>query len=314
MSLVTLASVVPAGLGLSLRSSSALADPITDKRAEAAQLATEINALGAKIETLSQQYNVAQQNVQEMAAQVTLVRSQVAADQARVTRVQGKLRVEAVNAYTQGGSGSGSASLTEDVLQGHVGQAEVRSGFVATVANQEQNTVDSLHVAQRALSAKEAVLRQDEQADQAALAQVQSARQAAEQTIDQEESLLNSVKGQLAQLVAAQEQAQAAAAAAAQRAAQQAAAQAAQQAAGPATPAAPAITSLAPSSFQACVAFRESTDGTLSSDIYGFLQSTWSSLGLPGSPYTAPASEQTQAFQMLYARDGTAPWAPYDGC
>jgi hypothetical protein len=62
------------------------------------------------------------------------------------------------------------------------------------------------------------------------------------------------------------------------------------------------------------VAFRESTDGTLSSNIYGFLQSTWSSLGLPGSPYTAPASEQAQAFQTLYASDGTAPWAPYDGC
>jgi peptidoglycan hydrolase CwlO-like protein len=285
-----------------------MADPISDKQAEAAQLTAQINALGTKIEGLSQQYNAAQQEVQELAAQLTLVRSQVATDKARVKSVDGRLRVEAVNAYTEGGPVTGGASLTEDVLQGHMGEAEVRSGFVATVAVQEQNTVDSLHIAERALSAKEVVLRQDEQAAEAAATQVQSAQQAAEQTIDQEESLLSSVKGQLAQLVAAQEQAEAAAAAAAQ----QAAAQAAQQSATTSPPA--SSTSSAPSSFQACVAFRESTDGTLSSNIYGFLQGTWSSLGLPGSPYTAPASEQNQAFQALYARDGTAPWAPYDGC
>jgi hypothetical protein len=66
--------------------------------------------------------------------------------------------------------------------------------------------------------------------------------------------------------------------------------------------------------FQACVAYRESGDGVSSSDIYGFLPSTWASLGLPGSPYTATRAQQDAAFQMLYARDGAAPWAPYDGC
>lgn len=78
-------------------------------------------------------------------------------------------------------------------------------------------------------------------------------------------------------------------------------------------PPAPAV-SAASGSFKACVAFRESTDGLLSSNIYGFLQSTWSSLGLPGSPYTASAALQSEAFDMLYAIDGASPWAPYDGC
>jgi hypothetical protein len=66
--------------------------------------------------------------------------------------------------------------------------------------------------------------------------------------------------------------------------------------------------------FQSCVAYRESGDGAYSSDIYGFLPSTWASLGLSGSPYTASRAQQDAAFQLLYARDGTAPWAPYDGC
>jgi LysM repeat protein len=74
------------------------------------------------------------------------------------------------------------------------------------------------------------------------------------------------------------------------------------------------VVSAASGSFKACVAFRESTNGLLSSNIYGFLQSTWSSLGLPGSPYTASPALQSQAFDMLYAREGASPWAPYDGC
>jgi LysM repeat protein len=70
----------------------------------------------------------------------------------------------------------------------------------------------------------------------------------------------------------------------------------------------------APGSFQACVMFRESTNGAGSSNLYGILPSTWASLGLAGSPYSASRAQQDAAFQTLYARDGTSPWAPYDGC
>jgi len=66
-------------------------------------------------------------------------------------------------------------------------------------------------------------------------------------------------------------------------------------------------------SYQACVAWRESGNG-MAPNIYGFLQSTWSSLGLSGSPSTASRAQQDAAFQMLYAKAGRAPWSPYDGC
>jgi LysM repeat protein len=70
----------------------------------------------------------------------------------------------------------------------------------------------------------------------------------------------------------------------------------------------------ASSSFKSCVEFRESTDGAGSSNLYGILNSTWSSLGLPGSAYTASPGEQSAAFDQLYAKDGASPWRPYDGC
>ena len=72
----------------------------------------------------------------------------------------------------------------------------------------------------------------------------------------------------------------------------------------------------APSSFQQCVAWRESGNNPTASSagMYGILPSTWASLGYSGTAGEASVAQQTQAFQQLYAQDGTAPWAPYDGC
>jgi murein DD-endopeptidase MepM/ murein hydrolase activator NlpD len=71
----------------------------------------------------------------------------------------------------------------------------------------------------------------------------------------------------------------------------------------------------APSSFQQCVAWRESSDTATDPDgLYGILPSTWASLGYSGTAGQASVAQQNQAFQQLYARDGAAPWAAYDGC
>lgn len=79
------------------------------------------------------------------------------------------------------------------------------------------------------------------------------------------------------------------------------------------------------SGFQACVIARESggyarayNTSSGASGLYGFLLSTWMHTpegpAYPGGAYTAPPAVQTAAFWWTYARDGTAPWAPYDGC
>lgn len=71
----------------------------------------------------------------------------------------------------------------------------------------------------------------------------------------------------------------------------------------------------APSSFQSCVAWRESSNTPTDPDgLYGILPSTWASLGYSGTAGQASVATQNQAFQKLYAEYGTAPWAPYDGC
>jgi hypothetical protein len=59
-----------------------------------------------------------------------------------------------------------------------------------------------------------------------------------------------------------------------------------------------------PSSFAACVALRESTNGAGSSNIYG----------IQGPGGQGSLAEQKAAFSQMYAQRGSQPWSPYDGC
>jgi hypothetical protein len=69
------------------------------------------------------------------------------------------------------------------------------------------------------------------------------------------------------------------------------------------------------SSFEQCVAWRESSNTPTDPDgLYGILPSTWASLGYSGTAGQASVAQQQAAFNQLYAKDGTQPWAPSDGC
>jgi hypothetical protein len=62
-----------------------------------------------------------------------------------------------------------------------------------------------------------------------------------------------------------------------------------------------------PYAFAACVAMRESTDGLGSNNIYG-ITSMW------GYYDGMSIAGQKELFAKIYAEQGPAPWAPYDGC
>jgi LysM repeat protein len=77
----------------------------------------------------------------------------------------------------------------------------------------------------------------------------------------------------------------------------------------------------APGSFQSCVIQAESGGNASAVNassgaggLYGFLPSTWQSLGFSGSPQNASVAQQNAAFAKQYARSGSAAWSAYDGC
>jgi hypothetical protein len=69
------------------------------------------------------------------------------------------------------------------------------------------------------------------------------------------------------------------------------------------------------SSFEECVAWRESGDTPTDPDgLFGILPSTWAELGYSGTAGQASVALQKMAFNRLYAEYGAQPWAPSDGC
>jgi hypothetical protein len=70
------------------------------------------------------------------------------------------------------------------------------------------------------------------------------------------------------------------------------------------------------SSFEQCVAWRESGDNPTASSagLFGILPSVWASLGYSGTAGQASVAQQEAAFNQLYAQYGAQPWAPSDGC
>jgi hypothetical protein len=69
------------------------------------------------------------------------------------------------------------------------------------------------------------------------------------------------------------------------------------------------------SSFEQCVAWRESGDTPTDPDgLFGILPSVWAQLGYSGTAGQASVAQQKAAFDQLYAEYGAQPWAPSDGC
>ena len=197
----------------------ASADQISDLKAKAAALATQLNTLGQQEAALSEQYDAAQLKVQSLQAQVSLAAQQVAAAEASANQARKALQADAVAAYVHGGnspmSGAGGmASANESLL---------RAEYVNSLAANQNDAIDKYRLAALQEQAAKATLQQQQQSVQAQLDQVSKDRQAAIQTAAQLTSLKNQVTGQIATLVA---QAQAAAAA---RARAEAAARLAQQ-------------------------------------------------------------------------------------
>ena len=70
------------------------------------------------------------------------------------------------------------------------------------------------------------------------------------------------------------------------------------------------------SSYEQCVAWRESGDNPTASSagLFGILPEVWAQLGYPGTAGQASVALQKVAFDRLYAQYGTQPWTPSDGC
>lgn len=193
------------------------ADPISDKKAQAAAIAAKIDELNKVIERNAEAANGAQIALDQLDAQAAEAQVRVAAAQRQLEQHKAELRSYAVDAYVRGRS-----DRQTDVSVGDATASGLAQGYLLAAAADRQRLVDQLDAAQQDLQS------QISQLDAARAAAAQKAKDLAAQragaqaAVDQQRALYSQAQGELADLLR-QEQARRAAeqaAAAAQRAAQ----------------------------------------------------------------------------------------------
>jgi peptidoglycan DL-endopeptidase CwlO len=204
----------------------AAGDAISDAKAKAAEIQSELTSAQNQMSALGQAYDAAKYHLQQIDSSIATTKANIAADQSQVQKDRTTLAQAAVSNYIS----DGSAAAQNPIFSGNNRTVGAQTEYNQIATGDINLAVDNLHTAQNALSAQETNL-QNEQGQ--AQSQVQAEQNAISQNaavVQEQKNALAQENGQIAQLIEQQQEAEAAAAARA-AAAKIAAAQAATQAA-----------------------------------------------------------------------------------
>jgi peptidoglycan DL-endopeptidase CwlO len=239
---VVISAVVTATVAALPLTGPVAADPLASARAQAAQLAQQIQAQGERLASLSEQYDASQLHVNQLDTQLSETRAAITQTQAQVDAARANLREQALDAYMSGGTDSG----LEQLFTSGGEQSAVAQEYRSVAGGNVSSAIDHLDAVESTLSQQQGQLQATEQAARGALGQADAARRGAQAALAGQQATLSHVKGQIATLVAQQQAAEAAAQAAAFQAqlaaarAKQASLQSASPGLAPAPPAPPA--------------------------------------------------------------------------
>ncbi len=201
-----LATMIVSIIATAIAPSPALADPVADKKAQAAALAQKIDSNARQVEVLAEQFNGAQFHLAQVQQQLADAQKRLDSTRADVERNRAALAAEAVVAYIHGGV------TTSGSLQSFSGSVDlaVQQGYFQLATNNQADALDALRKSEKTLHQQQSVLQTAQQDSQAALVSVTSRQQAVQAVSAASQATLSQVQGDLVQLVA-QQQAQIAA-------------------------------------------------------------------------------------------------------
>ena len=199
------------------------ADSITDAKAKAAQIESELANAQSQMSALSQQYDAARVKLDQVDSNIATTKAAIAVNQAQVSKDKTILEKAAIANYVSDG-----AAATENPIFSNnektIGAATEYNQIASGDINQ---AVANLHTAENKLAAQQAQLTAQQGQAQSAVSAEQAAVTQNQQVVQEQSNALAQENGQIATLVQQQatfEAAQAAQASAAKLAAAQAAA------------------------------------------------------------------------------------------
>ena len=175
------------------------ADPVADKKAEAAQIQAQLDTQGQKVSVLAEQSNRANLKVAEVDAALQKAQADLADSDARLQTVKGTLAEAAILAYVQGGS----TTLLGHLVQAGKDDLIVRSQYLQVTASDQRQAVDQYKTAKADFTAQQSQLQAERSSAAKAAADAASASKAAAAAEDVQKVALSKVTGELADLVAA---------------------------------------------------------------------------------------------------------------
>jgi peptidoglycan DL-endopeptidase CwlO len=202
------ASVALAVLLVLLVPRAASADPIADKKAQAERISRQLDADGERLSQLDEQFNQARLAADSVNEKASAAKAELAQADAALDAAQQRAKAQAVDAYVSGGGLAASALLSRGDLRGDPSR---RDQYVSAVVGAQHDAIDALKQARAEVDARRADVNAARAAANAALAKVNASRSASAAVQQLEQATLRSVQGELATLVAAEQQRRAAA-------------------------------------------------------------------------------------------------------
>ncbi|HJV09006.1 MAG TPA: NlpC/P60 family protein [Acidimicrobiales bacterium] len=177
------------------------ADPLADKRAEAARIQDQLDAQGQKVSVLAERSNRARLKVAEVEDSMAKTQAEVARSDERLQAVRARLATAAVLAYVHGGSNA----MIGQLARGTQDDMIVRTQYLRVTAADQRRVIGEVRTAKQDFELQRSRLEGDRKAAAAAASEAAAASQAAVDAEEAQRVVLGRVTGELSELVAAEQ-------------------------------------------------------------------------------------------------------------
>jgi len=182
-----------------LTTAGAGADPIASKRAEAARLASQLEAQNNRLTVLAERVDAARLKADQVNSSLASAEAKLAAATQQSDAAKSRLKGMAVDAYVRGGTAPPAASVTGP------DNPAIRQGYLDQLVAGQNDALDAMREAQLSLKEQRTNLQAARTQANAALASVAKDERAAAAAEAQVRASLAKAKGELGTLVAAEQ-------------------------------------------------------------------------------------------------------------
>lgn len=176
------------------------ADPIAQKRAEAARLASQLEAQNNRLSVLAEKVDAARLKADQIGGSLAKAEAGLAAATKASDAARSRLKSMAVDAYVRGGTAAPEASpmATDE-------NPAIRQGYLEQLTSGQNEALDAMRAARLSLGEQRATLQSAKNQANQILAGVASAERQAAQAEAEVRASLAKAKGELGTLVAAEQ-------------------------------------------------------------------------------------------------------------